>query len=117
MKKYDPNGVFMNNFGRRVLGTSTTMDIDPLEVHCGIRDNCICSQDSDCPTTHTCTNLPGYSQYNVCQTIGETRQPQLSAITTNFNNFSMLSWMKQSVTYLQIVVVSIASDPFCLLRY
>lgn len=70
MNKYDPDEVFINNFGRRLKRTGDKIDIDPLTTHCAILDNCFCSRDSDCASTQTCTQLPGYF-YNVCKTKNE----------------------------------------------
>lgn len=70
MKKFDPNEVFINNFGRRLKGKGTKVDTDPLVVRCALLDNCFCSKDSDCGATQTCTTLPGYN-YFVCKTKNE----------------------------------------------
>ncbi|XP_037034051.1 L-gulonolactone oxidase-like [Bradysia coprophila] len=70
MNKYDPNELFINNFGRRLKQTGTKIDMDPLTKHCAILDNCICSENDDCASTQICTTLPGYT-YNVCQTKNE----------------------------------------------
>ena len=70
MAKFDPNGVFMNNFGRRLKGIGNKMDIDPLTKRCALLDNCFCTKDSDCGRSQICTTLPNYS-FNVCKTINE----------------------------------------------
>lgn len=70
MNKFDPNEIFINNFGRRLKRKGTKVDIDPLTVHCALLDNCICSKDTDCGNDQTCTTLPGYS-YQVCKTRNE----------------------------------------------
>lgn len=70
MNKFDPNEVFINNFGRRMKQTGTAIDTDPLTTHCALLDNCICSKDNDCGDTQTCTTLPGYT-YRVCKTNNE----------------------------------------------
>lgn len=70
MNKFDPNEVFINNFGRRLKKKGTKVDIDPLVVRCALLDNCFCSKDSDCGATQTCTTLPGYN-YRVCKTKNE----------------------------------------------
>lgn len=82
MNKFDPNEVFINNFGRRLKKTSSKQDLHPAEIHCGIRDNCFCSKNSDCAVTQTCTTFPN-STFRVCQTIGET--------PINFDSFILLS--------------------------
>lgn len=70
MNKYDPDEVFINNFGRRIKRTGDKIDIDPLTKHCALLDNCFCSRDSDCASTQICTKLPGYV-YNVCKNKNE----------------------------------------------
>lgn len=68
MKKFDPEQIFLNNFGRRILKTGTKIDIDPLTTRCALLDNCFCSRNDDCAVGQTCTTLPGYSYYPVCET-------------------------------------------------
>lgn len=70
MNKFDPNEVFINNFGLRMKRKGTKVDIDPLTVRCALLDNCICSKDTDCGDGQTCTTLPGYN-YHVCKTRNE----------------------------------------------
>ncbi|KAJ6647385.1 L-gulonolactone oxidase 5 [Pseudolycoriella hygida] len=70
MNKFDPNEVFINNFGRRLKGTGTKVDTDPLVVRCALLDNCFCTKNSDCGEGQTCTTLPGY-KYFVCKTRNE----------------------------------------------
>lgn len=70
MNKFDPDEIFINNFGRRIKRQGTIVDIDPLTIHCAILGNCICSQNADCAESQTCTTIPGYN-YNVCKTINE----------------------------------------------
>lgn len=70
MNKFDPNEVFINNFGRRLKGTGTKVDTDPLAVRCALLDNCFCSKNSDCGATQTCTTITGYN-YTVCKTKNE----------------------------------------------
>lgn len=71
MEKYDPNEVFINNFGRRIKRTGTKQDVDPLATkRCALLDICICSQDADCGARQICTTLPGYN-YTVCKTRNE----------------------------------------------
>ncbi len=68
MQKFDPNQIFINNFGRRILKTGSKIDIDPLTTRCALLDNCFCSSDSDCGDGQICTTLPGYDLYPVCET-------------------------------------------------
>jgi len=98
MKKYDPNEVFINNFGRRMKQTGTTVDSDPFTKHCALLDNCICSEDTDCGVTQTCTSLPGYT-YKVCKTENEIPEK-----TVNRNLFppalGVLDWLSTTVPTL-----------------
>lgn len=70
MNEFDPNEIFINNFGRRLKYKGTEVDTDPLTLHCALLGNCICSKDSDCGVTQTCTTIPGYNYY-VCKTRNE----------------------------------------------
>lgn len=76
MQKFDPNGIFLNNFGLRLTGMSTEMDIDPSTTRCALLDNCFCSESSDCGNSQICTSIPGYN-YKVCET--------KNVIATQFN--------------------------------
>ncbi|KAG4077289.1 hypothetical protein HA402_009918 [Bradysia odoriphaga] len=67
MQKYDPNGIFLNNFGRRLMNKDTEIDFDPLTTRCALLDNCFCSNSSDCGEQQNCTSISGYN-YPVCQT-------------------------------------------------
>jgi hypothetical protein len=67
MKKYDPNGIFLNKFGKRLLGDSHLMDIDPQVKRCALQDYCICSKNSDCANLQSCTAVNGYA---ICNDIG-----------------------------------------------
>ncbi len=80
MNKFDPNEVFINNFGRRLKKSGTKVDIDPLVTRCALLDNCFCSKDADCGATQTCTSITGYN-YRVCKTRNE--------VPTRFNKWSL----------------------------
>lgn len=67
MKKYDPNGIFLNKFGRRLLGTSRDMDTDPNVKRCALQDYCVCSKNSDCAPLQQCVMISGYP---ACTDIG-----------------------------------------------
>lgn len=99
MNKFDPNEIFINNFGRRMKRTGTTVDIDPLTVHCALLDNCICSKDIDCGRDQTCTTLAGYT-YRVCKTRNEVQEftmdrsafpPALGVVGYLLNNIHTLA--------------------------
>lgn len=70
MNKYDPNEVFINNFGRRLKGTGTKLDIDSKTTRCALLDNCFCTNNLDCGMSQICSTLPGYT-YRVCKTKNE----------------------------------------------
>ncbi|KAJ6645515.1 L-gulonolactone oxidase [Pseudolycoriella hygida] len=67
MEEYDPNGIFLNNFGRRLIYDNTEIDSDPLTTRCALLDNCFCSKNADCGLHQTCTTISGFD-YPVCQT-------------------------------------------------
>lgn len=99
MNKFDPNEIFINNFGRRIKRKGTKVDIDPLTVRCALLDNCICSKDADCGRDQTCTTLPGY-KYHVCKTRNEIREftmdrsafpPALGVVGYFLNNIHTLA--------------------------
>jgi len=77
MTTFDPNGVFLNNFGRRLLGVSGKMDWDPLVIHCALLDNCLCSKDDDCARGQKCSRIETYPNYPVCLTTNPQRKTQL----------------------------------------
>jgi hypothetical protein len=65
MAQYDPNGVFMNDFGARLKGTGTAANIDPEVTHCALLENYFCSKNSKCGPLHTCSQVKGY-RYPAC---------------------------------------------------
>lgn len=75
MEKYDPNKVFINSFGRRMIKNSTKIDFDLMTTRCALLENCFCSEDSDCADEQICTSLPGYN-YLVCKTKNEIPERQ-----------------------------------------
>jgi len=66
MQKYDPNGIFLNKFGRRILDLSNEMNVDPSVKRCALQDYCICSKNSDCTSLQSCGMVSGYP---ACQDI------------------------------------------------
>ncbi|KXN70656.1 hypothetical protein CONCODRAFT_17439 [Conidiobolus coronatus NRRL 28638] len=61
MQKYDPNGIFLNKFGKRLLGSGDeAYDIPSKVTRCAIGNYCICKKDSDCPKNYKCGSLAGY---------------------------------------------------------
>lgn len=70
MNKFDPNEVFINNFGRRIKNSGTKVDFDPFLTRCALLDNCFCSKNGDCGDKQICTTIGDYN-YNVCKTKNE----------------------------------------------
>jgi hypothetical protein len=68
MKKYDPNELFMNKFGKRITGVSDEMDIDPQVHHCALQDYCICSKNDDCGSFQSCNQVKGFP---VCRDLAD----------------------------------------------
>ena len=66
MRQYDPYGVFLNDFGLRLLGVGTRINLDPFTRHCALLDNCVCSRDIDCAPEQVCTVLQSFP---VCDTL------------------------------------------------
>jgi len=71
MRKYDPDEVFMNNFGRRLQGASNRMSTDPRVTHCALLDDCVCSTNQDCAPRQICSRISGYPDYPVCMNPGK----------------------------------------------
>lgn len=73
--RFDPNGLFSNLFGNRVLGIGHDRYTIPRRVeHCAIQDYCICKKDSDCAMFQKCGSLIGYPvcmSSSVLQPVGE----------------------------------------------
>ena len=67
MKEFDPNEIFMNDFGRRLKGVGTKITMDPKVTHCALLDNCVCRKNSDCADRQTCSTIEGYPDYPVCK--------------------------------------------------
>lgn len=72
MKEFDPQGVFLNNFGRRLINPDYhKTGLDRYVQHCALVDNCVCQVDEDCgngrPNSYMCGELLGY---NVCRERG-----------------------------------------------
>jgi len=61
----------MNNFGRRLIGSSEVIDIDPRTTRCALLDNCFCMKDSDCGPTQYCGVVGEASNHTVCRTIND----------------------------------------------
>jgi hypothetical protein len=71
MREFDPNGLFLNNFGRRLMGIGNKLDADPAAKRCALLDYCLCSSDNDCGKTQYCGTVPGYPNKPVCRTTND----------------------------------------------
>lgn len=97
MNKFDPNQIFLNSFGRRILKIGSKIDIDPLTTRCALLDNCFCSLDTDCAKGQICTTLPGYDDCYVCQAknvvletkFDKSEMPQFSVFNFLFSTIPM----------------------------
>lgn len=104
MNKFDPNGIFLNSFGRRITKTGTKIDSDPLTTRCALLDNCFCSKNADCAVTQICTSLSGYS-YKVCKTKNELPEIQFSINDLPSLNHA-LDWLDVAVPILAKTVLT-----------
>lgn len=72
MEEFDPRGVFMNDFGKRLRFGWTKSSLDSYVKHCGLVDTCICQRDYECgdggPTSYLCGVIHGYK---VCRERGD----------------------------------------------
>ncbi|KAL1921710.1 uncharacterized protein VTP21DRAFT_10352 [Calcarisporiella thermophila] len=64
VSRYDPKGIFLNNFGRRILGLTDAVQLPANTKHCALEDFCVCSVDSDCAKGQRCRRWMGT---NVCK--------------------------------------------------
>ncbi len=67
MQEFDPKGLFMNSFGRRLTGQGNEMDIDSAVKHCALLDHCVCAKHGDCADGQRCARIAGYPNYPVCR--------------------------------------------------
>lgn len=65
MRKYDPNGVFLNKFGKRILLESNELTVDPHVKRLALQDYCICDKHVDCADFQVCTKVNG--AFPVCK--------------------------------------------------
>lgn len=109
MEKFDPDKVFLNNFGRRITRKGTKIDIDPLTTRCALLDNCFCSKDSDCANTQICTTIDGYD-YNVCETENVVAEAKCDKSTFP-PPVGILNWLLTTVPTLATAVVAKCTLP------
>lgn len=102
MNEFDPYEIFMNSFGRRIKGTGTTVDSDPLTTRCALLDNCICSKNYDCGNLQICTTLPGFD-YRVCKTRNEVPESQVDKGVSR-PPFGVLRYLLNDVSTLATAV-------------
>ena len=67
MKEFDPNGIFLNAFGRRLIGVCSLTSSDSEVRHCALLDNCVCAWDTDCAVGQRCSRIQGYPNFPVCK--------------------------------------------------
>lgn len=98
MNKYDPNQVFMNDFGRRILGTGSAMSGDPAETRCALLDTCICSKNEDCANGQICGpfNATSYN-YNVC------KDPYVLNVPVNINAGAVNAYLANPSSLSQLM--------------
>lgn len=64
MEEFDPRGVFLNDFGRRIRFGSTKTSMDSYTNHCALVDRCVCQKDEDCgdgsKDSYLCDTIQGY---------------------------------------------------------
>lgn len=65
MTKFDPHGLFMNRFGKRVLLQSNDLTVDPNVKRRALQDYCVCEKHADCADLQTCTKVIGL--FPVCK--------------------------------------------------
>lgn len=63
MRKFDPQGVFLNKFGRRLTLQSNELMTDPKVKKCALQDYCVCGKDADCASSQVCGKL---GKFNIC---------------------------------------------------
>ncbi|KAL1914676.1 uncharacterized protein VTP21DRAFT_8087 [Calcarisporiella thermophila] len=59
VSRYDPKGIFLNHFGRRMLGLADAVQVPTNTKHCALEDFCVCSVDSDCAAGQRCRRWMG----------------------------------------------------------
>ncbi|KAI9306147.1 hypothetical protein BJ944DRAFT_248453 [Cunninghamella echinulata] len=65
VQKYDPKGVFSNQFGDRILGVDQNIEKIPVS-HCAIQSYCLCQKNTDCSSTDYCGKI---MDYPVCRPV------------------------------------------------
>ncbi|CAL8073253.1 unnamed protein product [Orchesella dallaii] len=67
MRKYDPNGIFLNKFGRRLLLEYDDLSMDPFVKRCALQDYCVCTKSWHCADFQMCTTING--MFPVCRDV------------------------------------------------
>ncbi|CAL8139498.1 unnamed protein product [Orchesella dallaii] len=87
MEEFDPQGIFLNDFGRRIRFDSETRIRDPRVKHCALLDHCICRNDLDCGdgsgSSYRCNLLQGY---RVCRENPKTYEGVKGQVLRDFLN-------------------------------
>lgn len=104
MRKYDPLRIFMNRFGRRLLGTDNKIDNDPNITRCAIMDFCFCTKDGDCASTQICSNIDGYN-YTVCKNKAEIAPVTIDTRSLN-SSIGLVQYLQTTVPALVTSVIA-----------
>lgn len=99
MKKYDPLGVFGNEFSSYLFGDIHAEKDRSQVVGCALQDNCFCEYDWDCAEQEqTCESFPdfdGHHIYKVCQDKVKFEDPPLGFFNPyNLTDIFRAAWDK-----------------------
>ncbi|ORX77920.1 FAD-binding domain-containing protein [Basidiobolus meristosporus CBS 931.73] len=59
VRRYDPRGVFSNDFTNRIFNDIPSK-LNPAIKHCALEDSCLCSSDNDCANGQVCAKEDGF---------------------------------------------------------
>lgn len=107
MNKFDPDEVFLNDFGERLKHGKNVFTVrQEVAKHCALTGLCVCSRDSDCGgdvlTKITCKEVSDFAGIKVCQP-GRLEQMaeqyskyliEMLAITGENNDNKLLNYFK-----------------------
>lgn len=110
MDEFDPNGIFLNNFGKRIRNISSNVDTDPKVTRCALLDNCFCSKNTDCADTQICGYLNGYSSYPVCKLANEVSESPFDPSSLPLVD-DILNWLNVTVPGLANAALGTCSLP------
>lgn len=116
-KKYDPNGLFMNTFGERVLQNKNTVTSDWKHLeHCALTDVCFCRLGQNDCGKYTCTSklyVDLNLEFRICQPpvletsfvalqekIIDAILPLSSNVSFVVNELNSYGWLKYGESYV-----------------